>query len=370
MNKIQISVEGFNQTRLINTLLQQDIQVFDLHKYTHSNMTLWIYTSDRPKLFAILQDLCYNANIITQDLTKGMHNWLIKRVGALLGAIVFFVCLVLSNSFVWRVNVHGLNSVPINIVNNILQAQHATPGTLIYRINKHNIKQAMLELDNVVDASIELRGTTLVVTIFENFVDIPLDPTYHSSIVSKYDAIVTRVLLSDGTSVVKPGDKVSVGSELISPNIYDTTGQILTTVNPSAKVYGNVSFSDSRFFVPKQIVLKRSGNSVSFNDIGVFGLEFSHKASPYQFFETKTTQNYLFGNQLLPIVISRTTYHELIQQESALDVQQHSQTLVQMMLRQLQIKAGTSELHQQVNIRQLNGGYRVDLFVTAEMLLS
>ncbi|MCL1953682.1 MAG: sporulation protein YqfD, partial [Firmicutes bacterium] len=289
---------------------------------------------------------------------------------ALVGAIVFVTVLILSNNFVWRVNILGLETVPLNTVQNILQDKGIRPGVWASSIDRDDIKQQILQLDNVVDASIFVVGTTLNVTVFENFEIIPPDPEHNTSIYSNYDGIITRVVVTEGTATVKPGDIVVKGAELVSPYIYNTNGEILATVKPQARVYGTVSFSDSRFFTETQIEMVRTGNQKMFNDLNIFGWQLSRKFNPYSFFETQTNTSYLFGNSLLPIKVDNITYFELERQEKKVDINEHRDMLVQQMLRDLQLKAGSSNFKQQVDLRQVSGGYRVDLFVSVELLLS
>jgi sporulation protein YqfD len=263
-----------------------------------------------------------------------------------------------------------LETVPLNAVQNILQQQRVKPGVWANNIDKDIIKQQILQLDNVVDASISIAGTTLNVKVFENFETTPPDPEHNESIYSNHDAIITRVIVTEGTATVKPGDIVVKGAELVSPYIYNTNGEILTTVKPQARVYGTVSFSDSRFFTETQIEMVRTGNQKMFNDINIFGWQLSRKSNPYSFFEVQTNTSYLFGHLLLPIKVDNTTYFELERKEKKVDIDEHSEMLVQQMLRDLQLKAGSSNFKQKVDLRQVDGGYRVDLFVSVELLLS
>lgn len=370
VGKIQIAIDGVNQTKLLNTFVKYDIAFFDVNKSSSASMTLWLYHKQSAKAFAILSEMCYNTRILVQDIKTSMLAWSLKRAGAILGCIVFLTVLLFSNSFVWRVDIVGLETVPLNLVQNILSEQHASFGAWTSHIDRASIKKNILELDNVVDASIDIRGTTLVVTVFENFETITPDPGTPSSIYSKHDAVVSRVIVSEGTAVVKPGDIVAKGAELVSPNIYDTNGQVLTTVYPQARVYGDVTYSDSSFFSQNQIVSKRTGNKVRFNDLSLFGLHLSRKHNPYKYYETEKTSGYVSGKNLLPIHYDNITYYELDVKEVEVDPQTYSQLMVQKMLQNLQLKAGTSNLTQKVDLREVPGGWRVDLFVTAEILLS
>jgi hypothetical protein len=166
LGKIQVQVEGFNQTRLINILLTQKVDFFDVDRKSASLMILWLSVRDSKKAFAIFDKMCYNCTILTQELTRGLREWGLKRLGALVGAVIFTVVMVLSNSFVWRVRITGLENVAYNTVENILQANNIKTGILSSSIDKPKIKQQLLQLDNVVDVSLSMRGTTLVVTIF------------------------------------------------------------------------------------------------------------------------------------------------------------------------------------------------------------
>ncbi|MDR3021348.1 MAG: sporulation protein YqfD [Clostridiales bacterium] len=372
LGKIQLKIEGFNQTRLLNNLISNRVDFFNLKKSNSKTMTLWLFRRDAKKAFAIFNDLCYNYYIVADELTQAVFSWGKKRIGALIGTICFVTVLIFSNCFVWRVEIHGLNIVPLNSVQNILKQNHTKQGMLSKSVDRQSIKTNILQLDNVVDVTINMRGTTLVVTVFENFATTPTEPGSKHAILSLYDAVITRVVATEGTAVVVPGDKVFAGEQLITPFVYDTQGNVLKEVEPQGTVYGTVTFSDSKFFTLNEQVLKRTGKSKVYNSIDIFGVKLRRQHKPYSFFELQSVEQYLLGHSFVPIKVITDTYYELNTTQVESTLEDKTAQLLDELRNMLILKTGSNNptvttLH---DVKQVVGGYRIDVFVTAEMRLN
>lgn len=370
LNKIQLQIRGLNQTKLLNMLNKENVDFFDVQKIKHDNMYIWVQKSDMQKAFAIFDKLCYNYSIVTQDIVYGLKKWGIKHMGALIASVVFSVLLVISNSFVWRVQVYGLNTIPYNTVENILQSHKVKVGILSSQIDKSAIKRELLTIDNVVDATINMSGTTLTVTVFENFAQEQLPPLNTTAILSNYDAVVTRVIATEGTPTVKPGDKVAKGDELVLPLVYDTNGQVLKEVNPQGYVYGVVTFVDSRFFTLNSTTIVRTGKTKTFNQLSIFGQKIQRKQTDFALYETTKKEQFLIGKSFLPIKVITTKVYELKKIDTQLELQEQKAKYEDQMLSMLELKANSKILQKKMDLREVAGGYRLDMFLSAEIKLN
>jgi hypothetical protein len=190
------------------------------------------------------------------------------------------------------------------------------------------------------------------------------------AITSIYDAVITRVVVSEGRAVVAPGDRVLAGAELVSTEILDTQGALLKTVMPKGAVYGRVAFMRSAFFTLSEVRQQRTGRTSSRNSTQLFGWSMGSSHSPYELYESIETEQFLFGRSFLPIIVRHKTYHELVGVEYNYTVQERQQQLLWGMQEMLVLQAGGRVIASRTDVREVPGGYRLDAVIEAEMRLN
>jgi len=125
---------------------------------------------------------------------------------ALIGSIMI---LSLLNNFIFRIQVTGVEGEEHAIASSLIPTNTLT---LKHRVDKGAIETALVALPFVAHVSTQIRGTRLVVNIHP-VESAPDDPT--TDMLSRFDAVVTSIVVASGTPLVVVGQAVSIGQILV-----------------------------------------------------------------------------------------------------------------------------------------------------------
>ena len=234
----KVKVLGMNQARLLTTLANNGVSVQKVEKKSIKEMVFCVKNNEFEKFFAITSKLCYNILTISDTGLNSKVLSLVKRLGFILGSVVFFITTVLSSSFVYKVDFFGSASV----YSDTLYAYLRERGVCIYKpfsdLDLDKLEVDLLrENDYLSFASIKKRGGSLIV-----FAELKTQaPTVINSdvkqLLSSVDGVVKAVKVYRGTAVVKAGDTVKVGDLLVDGvvTVRDTTvaSNVYATINIS-----------------------------------------------------------------------------------------------------------------------------------------
>ena len=141
----------------------------DAHDFVNSDdgFEFWVRKKDGKKTFAILDELCYNYSAAKH--TQGARLLLqgVRRLGLLLGTVIFAVLLVISHGYVWKIDITGNSEVPTKIILNELKSEGCRVGKKTADLNYTQLSSAVQEIDGVKFASVYRVGTTVKVEIYE-----------------------------------------------------------------------------------------------------------------------------------------------------------------------------------------------------------
>jgi len=90
----------------------------------------------------------------------------------------------------------------------------------------------------------------------------------------------------------------------------------------------------------------------------------------YEYYDKTVTTGFVASNSFLPIKYTKTTYNELQKQTIKNDTELLIKTKTKDLEDMLLLKAGGNILNIKSDVREIIGGYRIDVFVEAYMLLN
>lgn len=181
-------------------------------------------------------------------------------------------------------------------------------------IDRQKLERAVIALEGISSASVQLKGNTLLVNVYEELgkVDV-IDKTDYKDVVSNYDGIVTRVIVYSGSAAVKSGDTVKSGQVLISSDII--LDEALTAKERAlGEVYGRVWVSKSLVYPPTVMVRKRTGRTETV--VKAFVPQTKYKGD-FALYETETVSYY--SESVIPVKYYVTTYYEVVETEREFD---------------------------------------------------
>lgn len=137
------------------------------------------------------------------------------------GGIAFLILLNVLMSYIWFIDIVGMQSIPPNQIKEIVYQHGLKPGVLRDAISAKKIEnQLLLSIPEIAWVSINFTGTRAVVEIVEKTIPKQQDKT-PAHIIAAKDGIVTDVIVLAGESAVKKGDTVKKGDVLIKGFAYE-----------------------------------------------------------------------------------------------------------------------------------------------------
>jgi similar to stage IV sporulation protein len=171
-----------------------------------------------------------------------------------------------------------------------------------------------MERDDISWIGIELKGTKAIVKIVEatKKPDI-VDDRYFCNIIASKDAVITRIVVQNGTAQVKNGDSVKKGDILIAGWIQgEHTDKYF--VNSAGEVKGKIQYVQTEKINKKEIKITRTGKKEKKYSIKInnFVINFYKTYSKFKKYDTIETEKNLklFKNLYLPIQVKEICNYE------------------------------------------------------------
>ena len=139
-----------------------------------------------------------------------------KRLGIPVGAAIFFCFLELMSCFIWTVEVSGNKGVPEKDILAACEKIGVKEGAKKSSVNPKTAKQELLlELDKLAWASVNIEGCRVTVNVSEAAQKAEENGT-PTNLKAAADGIITKINITSGNCLVKPGDTVAKGDLLVS----------------------------------------------------------------------------------------------------------------------------------------------------------
>jgi len=306
----RLEIEGFNQTRLLNEFLEQEIKVLELDKKSASRMTAAVGQKDLQKVFAILDKLGYTYSVVKRVSLKTIGQYLLAKVALAVAVLAAFAAGIYGYGYVWRVEFSGYDRIDPALIERHLAENGFGRGV---RKSAHDLDELRLlisSLDQMLEATVEIRGTTLRVDIVETTIYFEPPLPNMNGIFSRFDATVTRIEAESGTPQVDIGARVFKGRELIAAHHIDTQGNLHRT--PSrGRVYGRVTFTDSVRFRLTENARVPTGNRATYTRYAIFGMDFRSPVTEFTDWDSTAAERYVFENLFIPLRMRQTTFTEM-----------------------------------------------------------
>lgn len=248
----------------------------------------------------------------------------LKRFGLVAGSFAAVAICVISQLFVWKIEVSGNATVSAREIIDHLENCGVSVGGFIPKIDTlRSANELLMDFEPISSAAITVRGNRVLVSVLErkNPPGI-IDTSGYYNVVAARDGTVIDVDAYDGTPEISAGDTVYEGQLLINSFIAGKYGTFLPT-HARGKVIALVQ-EHFEITVPfKQMVKVYTGNKSVKKTYVLLGKEipaFFSENSPYEYFDTVTAEYdlELFGAVELPARVSTVTYIEYVPKETVI----------------------------------------------------
>ncbi|MDO5402906.1 MAG: sporulation protein YqfD, partial [Eubacteriales bacterium] len=232
------------------------------------------------------------------------------------------VLLKLMSLYVWNISFTGNMEYSDQLLAKFLKGQSYRMGMRIEDIDCDGIESRLRnQFDNITWVSAEIRGTRLIIHIKENdgvSVTAADEKRERSSIYSDYEGTVVSIITRKGTPLVKVGDTVSAGDELVSGKVEfkNDAGEIVSeeAVYADAKVVirTRIMYSDAVKRVQEQKIY--TGRTKCYRIVGVSDKYVKLGLGKVKYSEydcvTENDNMKLSNDFCLPIWHGKSTYYE------------------------------------------------------------
>jgi similar to stage IV sporulation protein len=360
----RFAVSGFNLSKLINKLNKDGIRLFNV-KTGNRTLVFSAKTANKHKIIAIFEELDYNYKIIEQTGARAFARALADYAGALVGAVVVIVYIAISAS--------TLNSIEVTLpsreseVLRLLSENGIKKGAVAAGIDVKGLERDLLSLDGVSFVSVRLKGNRLYVDL-KSSLDEPRIEEFPVAgfVTAARKAVVSRVVVYDGTALVKIGEVVEVGDPLIAP--YSTVNGARLDGYASGIVFGKTYYTAEMLYEGVRIV-KTYGGARTYSATVLFGKKVKLPESPFKHSESVYTTS--VTGFILPFTLYTVTYREIIYEhrEQPFSVIEGELAAGLLAAARSKMPFGATFLSEWCNINETNGGVKMTAVVECEEII-
>lgn len=249
----KVTFDGLNLEKLLNTLAKQQIPVLKAKKTSKMGCELVIYAVFCKKVVALLEQKCYNNIYITKLGWYALRQKCVNHLAIFVALCLVIPMLFISSAFCLQIQVDS--SLPRSQVLQALKQNGVTIGTLQSKVDCKLLQNALASQLDVAYAMVSKQGSTLVVKLIDaQIAHPPIDLSSPRNLVASTSGVVTRLVVVQGTPLVKVGDKVVAGQVLIEGKRHYNDGTF-DQVCAIGQVWATVSQSATATHNPTQMVL-------------------------------------------------------------------------------------------------------------------
>jgi len=316
----KIEVEGYYIEKFLNKCINKGIFIWGLKHKKTTLIEAKVGVSDYEKLRNIASD---NGCIVTKIKEKGIPIIIKKykkRKGLLIGVIFIFTIIFTLSKFIWKIDVIGNQNIGKDEILNLVEKDGLKIGIAKSKVDvKKIINQIRMERNDISWIGIEFKGTNAIVKIVEatKKPDI-IDEKYFCNIVASKDAVITRIVVQNGTAQVKVGDTVKKGDILIAGWMQGEHTEKYF-VNSAGEVKGKIQYTQIEKINKKETKKSKTGKmekkySIKINN---FVINLYKKYSKFKKYDTIVSEKNLrlFKNLYLPIQIKEIRNYEVNEEE-------------------------------------------------------
>ena len=313
---VNISVEGFFIERFINICRDRKIILNNLCIQNNTYLKVRIPKDDFVQIKNIAQKTKCKVKIERKVGLPFIINKYRKRKIFLIAIILIAIFIFIITKFVWNIEVVGNNTIPKEEIIELVNRYGIKIGELKNNINTKKIcNLIMIDREDIAWLGITIKGTNVIINIKEAS-EIPeiIDRNEICDIVSNKDAIISKIIVQNGTARVKEGDIVKQG-DLLVEGIMESEHMENRLVHSEATIYGKNYYTKSRKELFLQNNTIKSGKEEKRYEICInnFKLNFNKRLSKFENYDTinESKKIKIFSNYYFPLEIRKTTNFEL-----------------------------------------------------------
>jgi sporulation protein YqfD len=211
---------GRNLEKAISKMQRNNINLYKIRKTAADKLFFCCEIKDELKIFAIFEGSCYN---IEKQRNGGYMYPLVflkRNLGILFGLIIFLSCLIISNMFVYKIEITGSGSFYTSEINGILESNKIKSFSLFKELDFDIIEKEVLMLEGVNFVSAQRKGNRLIIDVRLGASDSVPKNRIFEDLKAPEKGEILNITIIRGTALAAVGDTVSAGQSLIGAYYY------------------------------------------------------------------------------------------------------------------------------------------------------
>lgn len=312
---VDIKVEGFFIERFLNICRNKKIILQDMQREKSTYLKVKILKSDFKEIRHIAKTTKCKVKIEKKSGVPFFINRYRKRKIFAIAILVIAIFIFILTKFIWNIEVNGNEKISDEEIINLVSEYGIEIGKLKSNINTEKVSnQIRLNRNDLSWIGIAIKGTNVIVTL-EEAIEKPeiIDKNEICNIIATEDAIISKLVVQNGTARVSVGDEVKKG-ELLVEGVMEGTYSGTRKVHAEADVFGKIFYEKEKkeYFVQNEKI--KTGNEKKKNEICInnFKINFNKRLLNFENYDTISSSKKvkIFTNFYLPIEIKTTTYIE------------------------------------------------------------
>lgn len=312
INRIKIEITGKYTNYFFKELIRRKIDIYDLVK-SHNKLEIIIDYKDYKNV----------KKIKTTSKVKIVNRYGVSKLKYLFNKyrllLFFFLFAIFINIFlshiIFKVEVINHNKKLVKEIKDELMDLGIKKYNFVLSTNKvNNIKEKLLENKDIEWLEIERIGTKYVIKVEERKVKEKEDECLPRNIVSKKNAVITKINVENGEIIKKKNDYVVAGETIVSGLIHNKE-TVKTKVCAKGLIYGKTWYKVKLSLENTTLNTVYTSNEKNGFYIKILNKEYKlgNKFSKY-----KIKKYNIVGSKLVPMEISLSKYLEINRYEQQL----------------------------------------------------
>lgn len=312
-----IRIEGLSLERLLNLALTKNIYLWDVKRLNNYQVDVLVHLKSLDELKELIEFLGCKETILHYKGLPFLLKRLKERKMFLIGLSMFFLFLGLLSTFLWNIEIKGLEQTPEEEVLDYLYESGIHTGKFKRTMDEEEIKKLLLdEYDYFSFIEAKYRGVKLIVEVKEE--DIPperVDKSIPVNIVARNRGVITKIINRNGETVGEVGQIVDIGDIIISGELQSEVSQVgeddIYYVHSDGEVWARTRYETT---VEDYIIKRNSketGNVKNNRGIKINnrGLRFLNDI-PFENYEEKIREKNLIDLPFLSMDFIKIIYYE------------------------------------------------------------
>lgn len=310
---LTIRVFGKKAEKLINIAIERGINIWNI-KRKNGSLIMNISIDGYKELWFVCRKLNIPMRIIKKKGGPFLLHKLWRRKVFAIGIILFILALYLFSSFIWFVDVIGLENIDKAEFYQFIEEENLKVGTFKYGIDTAELEhKLMVRFNEIAWVSVNITGTQVLVEVAEKD---PAEVTEKgpSNIIAAKDGVITKILVLSGQNMVEVGDTVAQNQVIVSGQLFNEETRTHMQVRSFGIVEAKVWYEGYGEALPRETEYKETGKSTQVKYLNVFGrrIRISKKNIPYEHYITQETTEYVnIRTSRIPVGLVTMTYHEV-----------------------------------------------------------